>query len=231
MNTLSGENCNIAFKYTSTIDEGAAAWEVDDILVVANMGDDPYLSATPNALSGFSHMAGQGPSEAQTFVLTGGNLAEGFLTLTVDNGFEISFDGELYTSVSITIPVDGGTLEPTTVYVRLNGEEIGDYEGAITIEDEIEITVSLSGTVTSDGIDETLASSVNVWNNINELMIENNGNETLNVVVYNIVGQPVLSKTVVTGSNTIRHNLAEGVYIVRIANGKEMTGVKVDVRR
>ena len=231
MNTLSGDNCNIAFKYTSTIDEGAAAWEVDDILVVANMGDDPYLSATPNALIGFSHMAGQGPSEAQTFVLTGGNLAEGFLTLTVDNGFEISFDGELYTSVSITIPVDGGTLEPTTVYVRLNGEEIGDYEGTITIEDEIEITVSLSGTVTTDGIDETLASSVNVWNNINELMIENNGNETLNVVVYNIIGQPVLSKTVVTGSNTIRHNLAEGVYIVRIANGKEMTGVKVDVRR
>ena len=231
MNTLSGENCNIAFKYTSTIDEGAAAWEVDDILVVANMGDDPYLSATPNALSGFSHMAGQGPSEAQTFVLTGGNLAEGFLTLTVDNGFEISFDGELYTSISITIPVDGGTLEPTTVYVRLNGEEIGDYEGTITIEDEIEITVSLSGTVTSDGIDETLASSVNVWNNINELMIENNGNETLNVVVYNIVGQPVLSETAATGSNTIRHNLAEGVYIVRIANSKEKTSVKVVVRR
>ena len=231
MNTLSGDNCNIAFKYTSTIDEGAAAWEVDDILVVANMGDDPYLSATPNALSGFSHMAGQGPSEAQTFVLTGGNLAEGFLTLTVNNGFEISFDGELYTSVSITIPVDGGTLEPTTVYVRLNGEEIGDYEGTITIEDEIEITVSLSGTVTSDGIDETLASSVNVWNNINELMIENNGNETLNVVVYNIVGQPVLSKTAATGSNTIRHNLAEGVYIVRIANSKEKTSVKVVVRR
>lgn len=73
--------------------------------------------------------------------------------------------------------------------------------------------------------------SVDVWNNSNELMIENNGNETLNVVVYNIVGQPMLSKRVATGSNIIRHNLAEGVYIVRIADSKEMTSVKVDVRR
>ena len=61
-------------------------------------------------------------------------------------------------------------------------------------------------------------------------MIVNNGNETLNIVVYNIIGQPVLSETVATGSNVIRHDLAEGVYIVRIANGKEMKGVKIDVR-
>ncbi|MBO7528696.1 MAG: T9SS type A sorting domain-containing protein [Bacteroidales bacterium] len=62
-------------------------------------------------------------------------------------------------------------------------------------------------------------------------MIVNNGDETLNVVVYNLVGQPVLSETVSTGSNVIRHDLVEGVYIVRIANGKEMTGVKVVVTR
>ena len=231
LNAFDGEQCYIGFRYTSTIEDGAAAWEVDDILIVADMGEDPYLSATPNTLGGFTHVEGQGPSEAQTFVLTGGNLAEGFLTLTVDNGFEISFDGELYTGVSITIPVDGGTLEPTTVYVRLNGEEIGDYEGTITIEDEIEIKVSLSGTVTADGIDENLASSVSVWNNNNELMIENGGNEMLNVVVYNLIGQPVLNETVATGTNVIRHDLVEGVYIVRIANGKEMTGIKVVVRR
>ena len=81
-------------------------------------------------------------------------------------------------------------------------------------------------TVTPDS-----ALNVDVWNNNNELMIVNNGDETLNVVVYNLVGQPVLSETVATGSNVIRHDLIEGVYIVRIANGKEMTGIKVIVRR
>ena len=202
----------------------------DDIEFYHPSGD-PVLIATPNALNEFSYVVGHGPSEAQTFVLTGSNLPEGFLTLTVNNSFEISFDGEIYTGVSITIPISDPTLAPTTVYVRLNAETIGQYVGTITIEAGVEITVALSGEVLSDGIDETLASSVNVWNNINELVIENNGNEMLNVVVYNIVGQPVLSETVASGSNVIRHDLAEGIYIVRIANGKEMTGIKVVVRR
>ena len=234
LNAFDGQQCYIGFRYISTIAEGAAAWEIDDIMVVADMGTDPYLSATPNALSGLTHVAGQGPSEAQTFVLTGGNLPTGFLTVTLYNSdFEISFDGEIYTSASITIPVYEPTLEPTTVYVRLNGEEIGDYEGSIIIDvdDDITTTVSVSGTVTADGIDETLASSVNVWNNSNELIIVNNSDNELQMVVYNIVGQPVLSETVATGNNVIRHDLVDGVYIVRIANGKEMTGIKVSVRR
>lgn len=121
LDEFSGENCYIAFRYISTIADGAAAWEVDDILITAEIG---------------------------------------------------------------------------------------------------------SGTITPDAL-----SDVSVWNSHNELMIVNNGNETLKVVVYNLVGHPVLSETVATGNNVIRHNLAEGVYIVRIANGKEMKGVKVIVRR
>ena len=121
LDAFSGDNCYIAFKYISTIAEGAAAWEVDDIMVTAEIG-----------------------------------------------------------------------------------------YGVITAEASF---------------------NVDVWNNNNELMIVNNGDETLNVVVYNLVGQPVLSETVATGNNVIRHDLIEGVYIVRIANSKEMKGVKVIVRR
>ena len=121
LDAFSGNNCYIAFKYISTIAEGAAAWEVDDIMITA---EEVQMTVTPDS-----------------------------------------------------------------------------------------------------------ALNVDVWNNNNELMIVNNGDETLNVVVYNLVGQPVLSETVATGSNVIRHDLIEGVYIVRIANGKEMTGIKVVVRR
>ena len=234
LNGFGGMMCNIGFRYISTLNDGAAAWEVDDIMIIANMGTDPYLTATPNVVSGLTHVIGYGPSEAQTFVVNGGNLPEGFLTLTLDNSeFEISLDGELYTSASITVPVSEPTLEPTTVYVRLNGEEVGNYEGTIIIDvnDEVTTTVTVSGTVSDDGIGESLAYSVSVWNNLNELMIENNFNAPLNVEVYNILGQPVLSATIATGSNVIRHNLAEGVYIVRIDNGKEMKGVKVLVSR
>ena len=118
---FSGESCYIAFRYISTIDEGAAAWEVDDIMITAEQG---------------------------TSVITA---------------------------------------------------------------------------------DATL--NVAVWNSNNELMIMNGGDEQVNVVVYNLVGQPMLSATVATGNSVIRHNLVEGVYIVRIANGKEMKGVKVVVNR
>ncbi len=121
LDDFSGNNCYIAFRYISTIEEGAAAWEVDDIMITAEIGTS-VISA------------------------------------------EASFD-------------------------------------------------------------------VDVWNNSNELMIENGSDETLNIIVYNIVGQPVLSKTVTTGSNVIRHSLAEGVYIVRLSGGKEMMGIKVVIRR
>jgi hypothetical protein len=118
---FSGSNCYIAFRYISTIEEGAAAWEVDDIMITAEV---------------------------------------------------------------------------------------------------------VTSTITPDA-----ALNVNVWNNSNELMIENGSDETLNMIVYNIVGQPVLSETVTTGSNVIRHSLAEGVYIVRLSDGKEMMGIKVVIRR
>lgn len=121
LNAYSGENCYIGFRYISTIEDGAAAWEVDDILIVAELDD--YV-VTPEA------------------------------SLNVD-----------------------------------------------------------------------------VWNNHNELMIANNSDKMLDVMVYNIVGQPVLCDRVATGTNTIRHDLVEGVYIVRIANGKEVKGIKVVVRR
>ena len=121
LDEFSGENCYIAFRYISTIEDGAAAWEVDDIMIVAG---------------------------------------EGQTTITPDATLDVA-----------------------------------------------------------------------VWNRSNELVIENNCDETLNVVVYNLVGQPVLSENVASGSNVIRHNFAEGVYIVRISDGKEMTGVKVVVTR
>lgn len=121
LDAFSGDNCYIAFRYISTIEDGAAAWEVDDIMITAEIGS-------------------------------------GII------GTEASF-------------------------------------------------------------------SVEVWNNANELMIANNSDKTLDVMVYNLVGQPVLSEKVATGSNIIRHDLVEGVYIVRLSDGKEMKGVKVIVRR
>lgn len=160
---FNGTNCHIAFKYTST-EEEAAGWEVDDILLVSGGGTstDPYLVATPNTLNGLTHIVEQGPSEALTFTLTGGNFLPlpgggyGGINLSLGdlfyNGFEMSLDGEEYTSSSLYIELDETlTLEPTTVYVRLWGDTIGSYSGSILIEEPsgVNITVSLAGEVLS----------------------------------------------------------------------------------
>lgn len=161
MDDFDGSNCYIAYKYTST-DEQAAGWEVDDILLTSgSVSTEPYLIASPNSLSGFTHIVEQGPSEVQTFTLSGGNFLElpgggyGSVSLSLDDltgSFEMSLDGEEYTSNSLYIELDETlTLEPTTVYVRLWGEEIGQYTGSIYIEEPsgVSVTVALSGEVLS----------------------------------------------------------------------------------
>ena len=236
LNAFTGSSCYIGFRYISTIDEGAAAWEVDDVMITVDMGDDPYLNATPSALTGFQHYINAGPSEAQTFVLTGGNLppasgsTSGTVEISLDNdSYEISLDGATYHS-SITITAVG-TLAPTTVYVRLNGREIGQYNGMITIEDYVTTTVSLSGEVIDNtGIGESLVEDVDVWNRDNEILIENNSNAVLEMVVYNILGQPVMSNNITKGSNRIAHNLSDGLYIVTLRHNQAMISTKIVVR-
>ena len=159
LDEFSGSNCYIGFKYTCT-DEEAAGWEVDDIMLVSGgISTDPYLIATPNALSGFSHVVGHGPSASQTFNLTGGNFlpaaggSYGYVLLTLgDNSpFEISLNDEEYTS-TLYIEIGGSTLD-TTIFVRLWGDEIGQYDRVLLIEAAYQgifnFLVTLSGEVLS----------------------------------------------------------------------------------
>ncbi len=159
LNGFSGSNCYIAFKYTSTETE-AAGWEVDDILLVSGGGStEPYLVATPNALSGLTHIVEQGPSEAMTFNLTGGNFLSapggGYGSVTLSLGgnspYQISFDGEEYWS-SLYIELGENSSLDTTIFVRLWGDEIGQYDWILYIEvpySGLSTIVTLSGQVLS----------------------------------------------------------------------------------
>lgn len=159
LDDFSGSNCYIAFKYTCSEDE-AAGWEVDDILLVSGGGStNPYLVATPNALSGLTHIFEQGPSEAMTFNLTGGNFLSapggGYGSVTLSLGgnspYQISFDGEEYWS-SLYIELGENSSLDTTIFVRLWGNEIGQYDWILYIEvpySGLSTIVTLSGQVLS----------------------------------------------------------------------------------
>ena len=148
-------NCYIAFKYTSTETE-AAAWEVDDITLIG-FTTVPNITVTPNSLSGFTHVVGEGPSESQYFTLSGVNIGPApgggstgsVIIQSMENEFEISFDNEEFTW-QLYIDDIAGTLPPTPIYVRMNGAEVGQYNGVINIHasSSDQATVSLSGTVT-----------------------------------------------------------------------------------
>ena len=236
LNAFSGAICNIAFKYTSTIADGAAAWEVDDIMLAVDMGNAPYLTVTPNALTGFQHFLNAGPSAAQTFVVAGGNLpllqgmSVGGVTISCDNNYyELSDNGvDYYPYLGL---MHNGTLEPTTVYVRLNGDAVGTYEGTITVENDIVAHVTVSGAVLDDtNVGESLAESVEVWNRSHEIVVDNHSGDDLEMVVYNLLGQSVMSNRIATGSNIVAHNLSDGLYLVTLRNAQGMMTVKIIVR-
>ena len=155
---FTGDECYIGFKYTSTETE-AAAWEIDDVTLMG-FTTDPYLTVTPNALSGFTYIVGNGPSQVQTFTVSGGNLppapggSTGGITITCSNThYEFSLDGEVFWPYTIAIQATG-TLEPTTLYVRLEaGLYVGQWDGVVTFEDGgLEVTATVSGTVAEEPI-------------------------------------------------------------------------------
>ena len=80
------------------------------------------------------------------------------------------------------------------------------------------------------GVDELTLMNVNFWNHNDEIFVENNTNGNLQMVVFNLLGQPVLYQTVGTGSVRFSHDLATGLYVVTLQNNRERMAVKMIVR-
>lgn len=154
LDEFNGNNCYIAFKYICDENE-AAAWEVDNILLVSgNVGANPTLTATPNTINGLDYVEGEGPSNSQSYTLTGSNLVgEGDVTLTASENFEISLDDEDFFTTLYVQFADGELIDqPVTIYVRLvEGLDVDTYTGTISHEGgEATTEVNVTGTVHSE---------------------------------------------------------------------------------
>ena len=71
---------------------------------------------------------------------------------------------------------------------------------------------------------------VNLWNANNEIFVDNQTNGNVEMTVFNLLGQPVMAKTLSAGSVRFSHNLATGVYVVTLQNSKGRMAVKMIVR-
>ena len=110
----------------------------------------PTLLVSPNNLSGFTYLIGNGPSTSQSFSVSGVNLDGSNATLSAPTNFEISSDNSSFAN---TVTLTSYTGAATTIYARLkSGLAQGSYSGNITLSGGDTTTtpqVGLSGSVTA----------------------------------------------------------------------------------
>ena len=110
-------------------------------------GAEPTIN-TSGTLTAFNTETGV-PSAAQTYTVSGSNLTTG-ISITAPTGFELSTDGSSYSS-NLTLAQSGGSVEATTIYVRLNSATEGTFSGNITHTSgsATQVDVPVSGVVTT----------------------------------------------------------------------------------
>lgn len=113
---------------------------------------EAILNATPSSLTGFTYDFGTGPSDVQTFTISGTDLSpNGSVVITAPAGFTVGINA-LANNSSITVPYTGtGLFATSTIYVRMaSGLPVGGQGGNITIVGGGDsINVAVSGTVAS----------------------------------------------------------------------------------
>ena len=153
------------------------------------------ISASTLSLTGFTYNVYSGPSAAQPFTVSGKNLTEG-ITVSVgeSSNFELALNEIDEYSNSLTINQSEGTVESTTVYVRMKaGLRVNSYTGTITMTSAgaSESSVSLSGSVTpleqykvtwdlSKKQTATASPTQMTWTSANASMVLDKGSSTTN---------------------------------------------------
>ncbi|WP_170865231.1 T9SS type A sorting domain-containing protein [Hymenobacter psychrotolerans] len=127
---------------------------MDEIIISSTGSATPTLTATPTTRTGFTYVAGSGPSTSQSYDLSGSNLtADGSITVSGSANYEVSSNNSTF-GATATISYSGTTLAATPVYVRLkaglaqgnyNNETITHAGGGVTTGP----IVTVSGTVTA----------------------------------------------------------------------------------
>lgn len=141
---------NIYIRMLDQRPTGLAERYVDDFTVTA-VTSAPSISVTPNTLSDFTYVHDNGPSNVQSFDVTGSNLTAN-LSVSVTSDYAIaSSSGGIYSS-SLSYTPSSGSVSATVFVRQIAGLAVGaDYTGTVTCfstpaADKI---VSLSGEVTS----------------------------------------------------------------------------------
>src|SRR5690606_9856654 len=139
-------NATLSFASNST---SARRFFLDNIAVcISTVSTYPILNITPASITGLNYGLGNGPSTAQSFVLSGENLDGSDVTVTAPANFEVSTSEASGYASSVTFTAFDGANQ--TVWVRLvAGQSVDIYTGSVTISGggATDATVAVSGAV------------------------------------------------------------------------------------
>ncbi|MBO7529554.1 MAG: InlB B-repeat-containing protein [Bacteroidales bacterium] len=110
----------------------------------------PVVTTSVSSISDFNYNVGGGP-DVKSFTVSGANLTGNITVSTNSANFEISSDNSNWQTSDITISKGSGTVDATTIYVRLkSGLSSATYNGKITVSSENadDKEIALTGTVT-----------------------------------------------------------------------------------
>ncbi|MBZ0243522.1 MAG: DUF5689 domain-containing protein, partial [Bacteroidales bacterium] len=113
---------------------------------------DPTIYADPMVVNGISYPVDGGPSNPQSFMISGINLTSGIAVTTNSAYFEISATGgsNFVPESPIIINQTNGVVEETPIYARLKaGLELGNYSGLVVANSAgaENVTITLNGSV------------------------------------------------------------------------------------
>ena len=117
----------------------------------------PSVTLSTTALTGFFYYEGAGPSEQQSFTISGSNLMDN-IVITPQSNYEISNGGAF--STSITLTQSGGNIAQTTLYVRLKA---GNFASAYNNRIMTIISTCLSESVSCSGTVAPVPSNTRIW--------------------------------------------------------------------
>ena len=176
MQNYSGSTSNALYFSSSEASTAANRPIMNVTYCVTATSPTIYTSGT---LSAFTTPPGTA-STAQTYTVSGESLT-GSIAITAPAGFELSTDGSTY-SGSLSLAPTSGTVDSTTIYVRLKATTEGSYSGNIThtSTSATEVDLSVSGTV-SNCSTVALTASEDTYMSANDVTYNNGGNTIIHV--------------------------------------------------
>ncbi len=187
----------------------------------------PIITVNPTTLTGFTYVAGAGPSAQQSYTVSGTNLNGSNVTITPSTNYEISqTSGTGFGSAPIVLTSFNGTS--TTIYVRLKaGLAVGTYNSEIITNaggGATTVNVMCSGNVAVDvSVEEQISENrVNVFPNpFSEILtIEFLKHTNQSYLIQDAIGRIVFGGTSEKASKFVLNteSLAPGLYILKITS-------------